>query len=909
MTSIHCAPLLAAILLLIPAALAQSVASGQTFLDTPLGSDVTLPSMGGTIVSVSDLSIATADKAPNTPNAGAVTIGFTTATALSVGGQVTITVPKGYFSNVDSTKVITFTGTSATCTCVAATSTQKGKDAIVCTLAGAGLAPGAVTLSMAAGTLTTGAPTAAGFYNVATSTDREYALPASTPQIGGIIASPADFAFAEAKDQVPGTLNTKLIDIGFTTAFELPIGGKITIALPRKYFTAVDATKTTAFKTAVAVKATCVLTAGVVGTAVLEVDDADTIVCTTSGAKLAVGADVLQLAIGSVTTGAPQAGATYNVATSVDRAIAKASAKKTLDLGGTIKAPVDLKFNEAKDQVPGTVNTKTIEVGFETTTELPIGGKITIALPRKYFTNMDATKSHAFKTSKATVTCILAAGVVGTAVLEVDDADTIVCTTATDKVALGADVLYIAIGSVTTGAPQAGATYNVATSGDKAIAKASAKKTLDLGSTLTNGFAMAFTQDSDRIPGRSASNNATITLGFTAVSGLSIGDQISIILPQNFFSKVDSSKDNIVAIGTSTAVTAKCALRNAQSTVQTSISLDKTTVSTSGAVLTVRTIPDVAFGVTQLVIPLVGFSLDDGYTVECSANCAKADKGKVTATLANGVLTLTWAADNSITAKNTVTIIKITGVKTPAALGWATSGISGTLFNPSTHVVCTTAGAAVAANSAVTMTFVAGSVTIGTGQKASTFDVSTSEDLPIAAADRKATPALGGGLTGGKALSFANAQDAIPGKVNSGPISLGATLATSVPIGGQFLLTFPSNYFTNVNPTSVVTLTKGSRRSLLQTSTLSCVRTAGTPNDQITCTLSGAASGTGAVVLTFPAGSLTTGLPSATTGGFNLATANPPVGTTRIPYFPKASSSAHGVAWLLVAVSALLACF
>jgi len=170
--------------------------------------------------------------------------------------------------------------------------------------------------------------------------------------------------------------------------------------------------------------------------------------------------------------------------------------------------------------------------------------------------------------------------------------------------------------------------------------------------------------------------------------------------------------------------------------------------------------------------------------------------------------------------------------------------------------------------------------------------------------------ALGGGVSVGRPLAFANAQDQIPGRVNTGAISLGATLANSVPIGGQFLLTFPSNYFAAVNPASVVTLTKGTRRSLLQTSTLSCVRVAGNPNDQITCTLAGAASGTGAVVLTFPAGSLTTGLPTSTSGGFNLATANPPAAVAaRVPYFPKAAGSAYGVAWLLVALSALLACF
>jgi len=249
----------------------------------------------------------------------------------------------------------------------------------------------------------------------------------------------------------------------------------------------------------------------------------------------------------------------------------------------------------------------------------------------------------------------------------------------------------------------------------------------------------------------------------------------------------------------------------------------------------------------------------------------------------------------------------LASVKTPATLGWAVSGISGTLTNPAATVVCTTAGAAIAAGATVKFAFVSGAVTIGTAQKALTFDVSTSTDLPLAT--RPNTVSLGGGLTGGKALAFANPKDQIPGSVNSGSISLGATLANSVPIGGQFLLTFPSNYFTNVNPTSVVALTKGTRRSLLQTSTLSCVRTAGTPTDQITCTLAGAASGTGAVLITFPAGSLTTGLPAAG-GGFNLATANPPAAAAaRVPYFPKAASSAYGIAWLLVVLSAFLVCF
>jgi len=459
-----------------------------------------------------------------------------------------------------------------------------------------------------------------------------------------------------------------------------------------------------------------------------------------------------------------------------------------------------------------------------------------------------------------------------------------------------ADTFQLAIGSVTTGIPQAKAKFNVATSVDLA---GTAVNTVALGDTLTNGADLAFTQDNDRIPGRTSSNNNTITFEFKSVSGIPIGGKITVVLPKGYVSKVDSTKDN-----TANTATARCALANTQSTVQTSIEHTKTTVDTDGT-LTVRIIPDVVFGVNQLTMPLAGFSLNTDFTAECNANCGGSKK--VTVTLTNSVLTVTWPVETTITSINKLTTIAITSVKTPATLGWAVSGISGTLTNPAATVVCTTAGAAIAAGATVKFGFVSGAVTIGTAQRALTFDVSTSTDLPLAT--RPNTVSLGGGLTGGKALAFANPKDQIPGSVNSGSISLGATLANSVPIGGQFLLTFPSNYFTNVNPNSVVALTKGTRRSLLQTSTLSCVRTAGTPTDQITCTLAGAASGTGAVVITFPAGSLTTGLPAAG-GGFNLATANPPAAAAaRVPYFPKAASSAYGIAWLLVAFSAFLACF
>jgi hypothetical protein len=1206
MVSIHCAPLLAAILLLIPAALAQSVASGQTFLDTPLGSEVTLPSLGGQLTNGVDMAFAVAgDKAPNTVNTGAVTVGFTTANAVPINGQITLTVPKGYFSNVDSTKVNTFTGTSSTCKCVLSAGTAT-TDVLTCTVAGAPLVVGAVTLSIAAGALTTGAPCVAGTYNVQTTVDRAFTtgLPA-VPQIGGVISDVKTFTLA-VSDRKPGKLNADDVAITFTVAFPIPIGGKLTlsfpknylsvvstsvvntfagkttatcvlnkattsaatvdnvvcttavdvlsageqtlkfkagaittstkpvaattgsatagikvssstdresasgtstviigdiiavdcgyepvgttfvpsgpsaadielkfhpktglavgdkisIALPPKYFVSVDATTRTAYTAAagtteagkakceliggvkgtsvldliangdtlictvesaftantevflrfasasvtygpptqspkytfatsldapkatlasarnlpdigkifvaapaltpttavvpglstanlefafvpvsalvsgdqitialpskffVAVDTTtrvintvaggttqagtvkCVLTAGMKGTTVLHVDDADTMICTLQTALAAGGTPHLLFAIGTATYGGPQAQGKFNVATSQDAAFdVSGGAANAVAIGATIIADTSNMVIATADKVPFNVNTAAITVGFKVVTALPKGGKISITLPRGYFSKVDESKINTLTTPAGTTcTCSL------TQATGVEKFDTVVCTTSgtlTGATGGQSQTLTFVVGAVTTGSATAAATttdaakMTISTSGDLPLSA----EVPALGAVITGGVDLAFTNADDKIPGKFSSNNNTITLGFTSVTTIPIGGKITITLPQNYFSKVDNTKDNTIGA----TATAKCALANAQSSVPATIDSSATTVSTS-TTLTVNVVPSVITGVTQIAIPLPGFSLDTSSVASCTANCVSGSK--VTAALTNGVLTLTLSAESALSLKNTLTTFTVTLVTTPASAGWTTTGITGTAFNPFTTVVCTTAGAALPTlTTGYTFTFVAGSVTIGTGQKAAKYTLETSGDLPIAIANAKSTVALGGGLTGGKALAFANAQDAIPGKVNSGPISLGANLATSVPIGGQFLLTFPSNYFTAVNPSSVVTLTKGTRRSLLQTSTLSCVRTAGATVDQITCTLAGAASGTGAVVLTFPAGSLTTGLPTTTSGGFNLATANPPAaGAARVPYFPKAAGSAYGVASLLVALSALLAC-
>ena len=116
------------------------------------------------------------DRVPGTVNTGAVTLGFTVATAIPVGGKITLVLPMNYFSAVDSSKLNTLSPGGATCTCTLTKAAGAAvTDAVTCTSAGAVVAAGAQTLTLIAGAVTTGVPQAASTFQVWTSTDRALA--------------------------------------------------------------------------------------------------------------------------------------------------------------------------------------------------------------------------------------------------------------------------------------------------------------------------------------------------------------------------------------------------------------------------------------------------------------------------------------------------------------------------------------------------------------------------------------------------------------------------------------------------------------------------------------------------------------------------------------------------------------
>jgi len=289
--------------------------------------------------------------------------------------------------------------------------------------------------------------------------------------IGGQLTAGAAIDFVNAADKVPGTLNTGVIKIGFTTATAVPhTTGKITIALPAGYFSVADNTKANTFTTAGAASAAtakCALTSGSAATAVLGIMGADRLVCTLEAANaLAAGAQVMSLIAGAVTTGAPQAAATYNVATSQDLQLATAPATTANHQGGNLIGGSQPFWAVATDKFEGQLSSGIINISFTTITNIPVGGKITIALPSHYFSAADNTKVNTFTNSSATAKCTFTASSSGVSVLGVSDATRLVCTTETAALSPGLVAMNLIAGSVTSGTPGPAGLYNVATSAD-----------------------------------------------------------------------------------------------------------------------------------------------------------------------------------------------------------------------------------------------------------------------------------------------------------------------------------------------------------------------------------------------------------------------------------------------------------
>lgn len=245
----------------------------------------------------------------NKMNNNTITVGFTVATAVPIGGKIILTLPKDYFLVVDATKTNTLTTTSATCTCVLTKAVlAETHDTVTCTTAGATVAAAAQVLTFVSGSVRIGHSQAADNFNVRTSTDRNWKTTAPvTVALGGVLGAGVAIAFATSTDKVPGTVNAGVVTLGFTVINVVPIGGQIVVSLPLNYFSAVDVSKINTLTTTGST-CTCVLAKAATSTT-------DTVTCTVAGASVAAVAQTLTFIAGSVTAGNPQAASTFTVRT------------------------------------------------------------------------------------------------------------------------------------------------------------------------------------------------------------------------------------------------------------------------------------------------------------------------------------------------------------------------------------------------------------------------------------------------------------------------------------------------------------------------------------------------------------------------------------------------------------------
>jgi len=306
------------------------------------------------------------------------------------------------------------------------------------------------------------------------------------------------------------------------------------------------------------------------------------------------------------------------------------------------------------------------------------------------------------------------------------------------------------IGSVTTGSPQAASTYNLWTSTD--IAFGTPQATPALGGQLSTGVAMAFTKTQDTV-GSSSMNNDTITVGFTVVTPIPIGGKIILTLPMNYFLVVNAA---IVNKLTTTSATCTCVLTKAN--VANSETVDTVTCTTAGAIVAavaqvltlssgavrignsqaagtfnVRTSTDIALATPPATVALGGV-LGSGVAI---AFATAADK--VPGTVNAGAVTLGFTVINAVPIGGAIVVslplnyfsaVDATKVNTLTTTSSTCKCVLAKAVTTTTDTVtCTVAGAPVAAV-AQTLTFIAGSVTSGSPQAASTFTAHTLSDAP-----------------------------------------------------------------------------------------------------------------------------------------------------------------------------------
>jgi len=312
-----------------------AVATGITVSTTQdsVSPGATSTALAGGVISSVTLTLSSGDNKPTQATTGPVTIVFTAANIIPVGGIITVTTPYMYFATRTAGSPA---GTSAiTCATACSTNVPTVGNVAVVNTAPVGTTAGygtvtivvashpttasALTVKLGAGTLTTGPAQAAVATGIFVSTTQDSISTTgvtSTAIVGGAVSG-ASLTLVAA-DQTSGQVTTGLVTIAFTAATAIPAGGSIVVTTPYLYFatrssaTAIVGTSTITCGTACATAAidtVAVSNTAAVGTAAAF----GTVTIVTKTAATTGSLITLNIGIGTLTTGAPYAATTDGV--------------------------------------------------------------------------------------------------------------------------------------------------------------------------------------------------------------------------------------------------------------------------------------------------------------------------------------------------------------------------------------------------------------------------------------------------------------------------------------------------------------------------------------------------------------------------------------------------------------------
>jgi len=499
-------------------------ATGITVKTSTTGTITSAGAPSGSIgAPLSVLMTIAADKRVAGATAVPVTLAFTTTAPITAGDLITLTYPSGFFaaSTIAGNAANTITGsTGGTMTATSVLTTSASTIVITTVTAGvvagtaftivlSGLVMGVATLGSATGitvqTSTTGTIASAGFDSGSIGAPYAVAMTiASTDRMHSKAAVPVTLAF-----KVPVALATS---------------GKITLTYPSGFF-ATSATPAANAATTASV-ATMTATSAAPG--------ATSIVITT--AVIGIAADTLfTITLSGLTMGVGNSGSTTGIMVQTDTVGTIASAG--FDSGAINTAVTNVGFVIAAAKRAPASAAAILTLSFTPTSEIQIGGKITVNYPSGFFaTSATPTANAATTASVATMTATSAA----------PGATSIVITTAVAGAAAGA-VFTITVSGFTMGVASAGGDVTVQTDTD--IAASPKVSSGGLGTPVT-----LFTAKPSATTLSTAST--TLVLAFTATTTVAIGGTISFWFPTGWYDTTAAPTNNAASSSSVATLTA-----------------------------------------------------------------------------------------------------------------------------------------------------------------------------------------------------------------------------------------------------------------------------------------------------------------------------------------------------------------